>query len=1049
MKVKKVEISGFRAFKNVEDSTFDFMLPNNNIANFISIYAPNGFGKTSFYDAVEWGVTHQIQRFDRMIDFTKIRKENDGAILLNNESKKGEVNIETSVQEFKGTINPKKKYNPKGIPENKYFKEVILSQDLIDTFIKEEKADDRYNKFVEFNPDIKSYNNSLKNISKLLDNIELSIKNIKSDIDEKQKNQLKIDYDEESKKFDEINKAIEFLKLYEDELDIIEKDTFTQSKFEVLDQKVKSRIVSLNIEIETIKLRIGTIDLAYNGSPSDNNETANNGIVSYYNNRKRVQEVEKSKVEINELIKLLSEKESLETKSINLYKQVQEELNIDKLHSEIKLKFKTYSTIDAEINARGKILNKYEKEKIFNQKAIEELLEINSKKTSEIIALRDELSNKQIKLKYIPLQIEKLNLSKKKAEKYGKEISNLTDQIAEKERTIEAINLKLNQYLYFEEKVENDIDILLDFKELKNQQKLIENIIKTKNEILNKNGVLIEINDKINQQNELSKEVKDFISKGLEIISKSYTSECPLCNQEYDSFIQLSDKITDNKLFGIVLKRSIEDKLNVENQLIILDDELLKNKLKLKRELNKIINPFQVDKLKNQKEAENLSYQKNSKTQELITIENEIKEINIFFEGNIEINEFEEKIKNEIVRLENKMSEAKNSVVNNENAIKNSNTKINSSLSNTDNLLKSISELKANKEYREVINFYSSIFKTNQIDINLLNAAASDSSKKIVKINAEIEENTRLQNIVYSKLLKNDLSKQECLTKLEEIDKIILLVKKVIQNFEQYIKTEFGIDLKIINKTQADSEFEKVIATEKENLNLAFKKFENFSIVEKLKDDCLKVNETAKLQKEIDILKDEAKHLKDVADKLNKEKNNLIVFLKETIDGFFYKKLINSIYKKIDPHPDYNEIEFECDFDEKNPRLQIYTIKEVNGKKEKSVPSLYFSTAQINILSLSIFLARALKTKNPDNGEIIDCIFIDDPIQSMDSINVLSFIDLFRSLILFLNKQLIVSTHEENFHLLLQKKIPVNLFDSKYIEFETFGKLKSSALKKG
>jgi len=93
-------------------------------------------------------------------------------------------------------------------------------------------------------------------------------------------------------------------------------------------------------------------------------------------------------------------------------------------------------------------------------------------------------------------------------------------------------------------------------------------------------------------------------------------------------------------------------------------------------------------------------------------------------------------------------------------------------------------------------------------------------------------------------------------------------------------------------------------------------------------------------------------------------------------------------------------------------------------------------------LSLSIFLARALKTKD-DKGQSVDCIFIDDPIQSMDSINILSFIDLFRGLILSLDKQLIVSTHEENFHLLLQKKIPSNLFKSTFIEFETFGKLKS------
>lgn len=59
----------------------------------------------------------------------------------------------------------------------------------------------------------------------------------------------------------------------------------------------------------------------------------------------------------------------------------------------------------------------------------------------------------------------------------------------------------------------------------------------------------------------------------------------------------------------------------------------------------------------------------------------------------------------------------------------------------------------------------------------------------------------------------------------------------------------------------------------------------------------------------------------------------------------------------------------------------------------------------------------------------------------MDSINILSFIDLFRSIIVNLKKQIIVSTHEENFHSLLQKKIPENLFKSKFIEFETFGKL--------
>lgn len=65
-------------------------------------------------------------------------------------------------------------------------------------------------------------------------------------------------------------------------------------------------------------------------------------------------------------------------------------------------------------------------------------------------------------------------------------------------------------------------------------------------------------------------------------------------------------------------------------------------------------------------------------------------------------------------------------------------------------------------------------------------------------------------------------------------------------------------------------------------------------------------------------------------------------------------------------------------------------------------------------------MARALKTKNPET-KAVDCIFIDDPIQSMDSINILSFIDLFRGITLSLGKQLIVSTHEENFHIITEK----------------------------
>ena len=63
MKFKKIEISAFRIYDDPEDATFDFSLKDGDVADFVSIYAPNGFGKTSFYDAVEWGMTNFVQRF--------------------------------------------------------------------------------------------------------------------------------------------------------------------------------------------------------------------------------------------------------------------------------------------------------------------------------------------------------------------------------------------------------------------------------------------------------------------------------------------------------------------------------------------------------------------------------------------------------------------------------------------------------------------------------------------------------------------------------------------------------------------------------------------------------------------------------------------------------------------------------------------------------------------------------------------------------------------------------------------------------------------------
>ena len=62
-KIKEIDIGNFRAYKDLQ--RFNFTYDNGRkIADLVAIYAPNGYGKTSFFDAIEWAVTDKIGRLE-------------------------------------------------------------------------------------------------------------------------------------------------------------------------------------------------------------------------------------------------------------------------------------------------------------------------------------------------------------------------------------------------------------------------------------------------------------------------------------------------------------------------------------------------------------------------------------------------------------------------------------------------------------------------------------------------------------------------------------------------------------------------------------------------------------------------------------------------------------------------------------------------------------------------------------------------------------------------------------------------------------------------
>jgi wobble nucleotide-excising tRNase len=96
-------------------------------------------------------------------------------------------------------------------------------------------------------------------------------------------------------------------------------------------------------------------------------------------------------------------------------------------------------------------------------------------------------------------------------------------------------------------------------------------------------------------------------------------------------------------------------------------------------------------------------------------------------------------------------------------------------------------------------------------------------------------------------------------------------------------------------------------------------------------------------------------------------------------------------------------------------------------------PALFFSEAQSNVLSISLFLTKIAATREKP----FDFLIMDDPIQSMDDINAYAFIDMCRIFTAKFNKQIIITTHDIGFFNLFKKRFPPTAFNFKYFSIDS------------
>jgi len=131
------------------------------------------------------------------------------------------------------------------------------------------------------------------------------------------------------------------------------------------------------------------------------------------------------------------------------------------------------------------------------------------------------------------------------------------------------------------------------------------------------------------------------------------------------------------------------------------------------------------------------------------------------------------------------------------------------------------------------------------------------------------------------------------------------------------------------------------------------------------------------------------------------------------------RKPLQKIYRRINRHTNIDSINLLIEGTKNSKAKLVANV----GNKEISATNI-LSAGQLSVVALAIFLTVAMGQRD----QMFKCYFMDDPIQTMDDLNVLSFIDLLRTELLQIEgqrfvDQLFFTTCNENLEKLVSHKM--------------------------
>jgi hypothetical protein len=144
--------------------------------------------------------------------------------------------------------------------------------------------------------------------------------------------------------------------------------------------------------------------------------------------------------------------------------------------------------------------------------------------------------------------------------------------------------------------------------------------------------------------------------------------------------------------------------------------------------------------------------------------------------------------------------------------------------------------------------------------------------------------------------------------------------------------------------------------------------------------------------------------------------------------------LLRRIYASVDPHPSFRAVQVLTRDHRGHGRVWTTLTDQSEGKTVEA-PFLVLFSSQLNVLAVSTFLAPNLALHSLS----LQVVALDDPLQSLDTINLLGLADLLRRV--RATRQIIVSTHDSRLAQLSSRKLrPTNGGRTRLIQLDAWSR---------